>query len=536
MWETVRWLRVGQVTGRLRRKLVPRFVSSCVDVTARKGGSAWQLPARRKPSFSGVGTPVFLNDQGNLSTADDWDRQSMPKLWRYNLHYFDDLNAEGAETRAALHRKIIGRWIDENPASKGTAWEPYPSSLRIVNWIKWALAGNGLLPKWQASLAIQADWVSKNIEWHLLGNHLLSNAKALIFAGLFFEGELARRWLKTGLGIVEHELTEQILSDGGQFERSPMYHALALEDVLDLINIATAFAGGVAESKLSTWREVAERMLVWEKTMKHPDGEIALFNDSAMSISPSPVELEQYACSMGVAGEIADSDLISLSDSGYVRAVNETAVLFVDIGEIGPDYLPGHAHADTLSFELSLFSRRWVVDTGCSTYEVSTERLRQRGTAAHNTVTIDGQDSSEVWSSFRVARRARPADVTVTSGSGGLHVSGSHDGYKRLKGVVQHKRSFDLETGKLQITDRIVGEFETAEANFLLHPDVGVAVSGTDISLTQGSHVVSLTFQGGEIELLNSTWHPEFGVSIATSRIRVRLTGRHLTTTLMWTP
>ena len=47
-------------------------------------------------------------------------------------------------------------------------------------------------------------------------------------------------------------------------------------------------------------------------------------------------------------------------------------------------------------------------DSGTSTYERDSERLRQRGTAAHNTVQLGGVDSSEVWSGFRVGRRARP--------------------------------------------------------------------------------------------------------------------------------
>ena len=85
----------------------------------------------------------------------------------------------------------------------------------------------------------------------------------------------------------------------------------------------------------------------------------------------------------------------------------------LDVAPVGPDYLPGHAHADTLSFELSLFGQRVLVNSGTSQYEAGPERSRQRGTAAHNTVIVDGHDSSEVWAGFRVARRASsrgPAD------------------------------------------------------------------------------------------------------------------------------
>ena len=88
--------------------------------------------------------------------------------------------------------------------------------------------------------------------------HLFANAKALVFAGLFFEGNEGRKWLNTGLKILEKELREQILEDGGQFELSPMYHALAVEDLLDLINISVVYG----RSDLSSaWRNKVHLML-----------------------------------------------------------------------------------------------------------------------------------------------------------------------------------------------------------------------------------------------------------------------------------
>ena len=98
------------------------------------------------------------------------------------------------------------------------------------------------------------------------------------------------------------------------------------------------------------------------------------------------------------------NDLIS---SGYVRMEMKSAVLLIDFADIGPKYLPGHAHADSLSFELSLFKQRIFVNSGVSTYASGRARHFERSTAAHNTVTVDKLDSSEVWSSFRVGRKAK---------------------------------------------------------------------------------------------------------------------------------
>ena len=520
----------GRVINRLRI-----FQSASTTVSMRRPVTGkWVAPARKQASFSGDGQPTFLNQTGKLENPADWHAPDASRLWLYNLHYFDDLNARAAQKRRSLHCDLVQRWIDENPPFHGTGWEPYPCSLRIVNWSKWALAGNKLESDWQESLALQAAWLIKSIEWHLLGNHLFANAKALVFAGLFFEGKDARRWLGKGLDILEREIPEQILAGGGHFERSPMYHAIVTEDILDLINATQAWPGVVSAEDAENWRSVARRMLSWTALMRHPDGKIALFNDSAFGIAPDPGELFEYANRLSIDFSLPSGPIQYFDASGYVRSDIGDAVLFADVGEIGPDYLPGHAHADTLSFELSLFGDRWFVDTGCSTYEVCDERLRQRGTAAHNTVIVDNENSSEVWSSFRVARRAKPMHVSTQLRSAKAVISAAHDGYKRLKGKVIHHRCFELSDSKLEIKDRLDGRYATADANFLLHPDIEVLQTAEAIVMRRGERVARLCVDGGRPEILDSTWHPEFGLSIPAKRIKVSFMQPTLTTTITW--
>ena len=74
-----------------------------------------------------------------------------------------------------------------------------------------------------------------------------------------------------------------------------MYHGLILEDLLDFINLGRAYrdifpAGDATPS--TVWVDTANRMRVWLRSMCHPDGEIALMNDAAFGIAPSPTELE----------------------------------------------------------------------------------------------------------------------------------------------------------------------------------------------------------------------------------------------------
>ena len=499
------------------------------------------LPAARNPSLIGPERFRFLNHARDLS-REIWDDTHVERLWRYNLHYFDDLNARDAHTRLAWHRALVSRWIRENPAGKGTGWEPYPTSLRIVNWIKWVLAGNELPLEGLASLAQQARWLEKRLERHLLGNHFFSNAKALVFAGLFFEGPEANRWLKTGLRILEREVSEQILVDGGHFERSTMYHALALEDMLDLCNITGIFPTAIPQRWQATvhaWRTQIAPMRNWLASMCHPDLDISFFNDASLNVAPSPAELERYARRLGFP-DIADISvaLTWLRASGYIRVQQRDAVVILDVAPIGPDYLPGHAHADTLSFEMSVFGQRVFVNSGTSGYDSDADRLRERGTSAHNTVTVDGQDSSEVWESFRVARRARPKNLHVDLRTG-VDVACSHDGYHRLPGRPQHTRRWHVRDGSMTIEDRVSGSFEYAEARFHLHPAIQIAeaerkTNESAILVLAHGRQVHLTVEGGSLRAEVSLWSPEFGRTEASRCLVATLGGPMMRTRIDW--
>jgi uncharacterized heparinase superfamily protein len=499
----------------------------------------------------------FLNREHSLPAQGGWNDAKLDKLWLYNLHYFDDLNARDAGERNPWHQALLQRWLQENPRASGNGWEPYPTSLRIVNWVKWLAAGNAAPPGMAQGLATQARWLSKRLEWHLLGNHLFVNAKALVFTGLFSEGAEASAWLATGLNIIARELPEQVLADGGNFERSPMYHAVFLEDVLDLVNAAQRWPGLIPDAQVSTWRETAARMLGWLVDMSHPDGEIALFNDAAFGVAPNLADLRSYAMRLEIPGIMADPRpviadsirnpvhptvwmpdqvrhdcaplavprLVHFPESGYVRLEQDSAVALLDVAPIGPDYLPGHAHADTLSFELSVFDQRVVVNGGTSRYGLGPERLRERGTAAHSTVQVAGLDSSEVWSGFRVARRAYPFDLQILDEPGKLQVACSHDGYTRLNGAPVHRREWVLEAGSLRVADAVRGGAHVALARYILHPSVLLAADGENnwqLTLSKGQ-CLHVKVHAGRAGLESASYAPEFGLVLSTRCLAVEL-------------
>lgn len=461
----------------------------------------------------------LLNEEGSLD-AIGWDDTTREKLWRYNLHYFDDLTAEAAADRTPWHLSLLADWVKHNPPGEGSGWEPYPCSLRIVNWIKWALAGNSLPEDCLQSLAVQTRWLNRRIEWHLLGNHLFVNAKALVLAGLFFEGPEADYWLQRGLSIIATQLPEQVLADGGNFELSPMYHSIFLEDMLDMINGTQTFPDCVGTQTVAAWREVAGRMLQWLKAMCHPDGEISLFNDAAIGIAPRPGLLVDYAARLGIDSShdakpfAFPVQVTRLQESGYIRVEMEDCIGLIDVAAIGPDYLPGHAHADTLSFELSVGAQRVIVNGGTSRYGISTERMRERGTPAHSTVTVDGENSSQVWSGFRVAQRARPFELEVQLSTAAASIRCAHDGYKRLRGKPIHRRQWLFTSGQVRILDRIEGGFQTAQARYHFHPEVQVLEIGGDRyrAVLPDGRALRLSVIVGDARLEQAHYAPCFGV------------------------
>jgi uncharacterized heparinase superfamily protein len=237
-----------------------------------------------------------------------------------------------------------------------------------------------------------------------------------------------------------------------------------------------------------------------------------LFNDAANSIAPTPNQLQSYAKELN----LAPTKYLKLSDSGYRKLASENIELFFDIGEVGPTYQPGHAHADTLSFELHLKGKPFIVDSGTSTYEINNIRLHERSTIAHNTVTINDENSSEVWSGHRVAKRAKVSILKESS----ERIVASHDGYLKKFGV-RHTRDFMLSADGLTIIDDI--QKEVGVAHFHFSPDISFNISGSQII----GDDFNITFNNSNsIELKSTYYSPEFNKRIENNKLQVSFKGK----------
>lgn len=392
---------------------------------------------------------TMLNLSKRFSDNIDWNFSEYGKLWIYNLTYFEYLKEK--ENISLIYDFI------ENISSIKDGLEPFPISLRGINWIKFLTKYEIKDKKIDDSLYAQYYILIDKLEYHLLGNHLLENGFSLLFGAYYFQNEV---FYKKAKKILTKELDEQILDDGAHFELSPMYHQLMLFRVLDCINLVQN-NNWKNKDLLMFLEGKASLMLGWLENISYQNGEIPLFNDSTNKIAPSSKKLFEYASQLNI--EITYKNL---NQSGYRKITKENYECILDIGEIGASYIPGHAHADTFNFELYIKEKPFIVDTGLSTYNIGKQRNIERSTKAHNTVEINNENSSEVWGGFRVANRANIIELIEKEDL----IKATHDGYKK-KFSILHTREWKFEEDKIIINDTLNKKCQ-AIARLHFYPDI----------------------------------------------------------------
>jgi hypothetical protein len=373
----------------------------------------------------------------------DWTLPGEPRLRRFHLHYGEEVLGWARRGDPARARAAAETWIAANPPRAGDPWHPYVVSQRIGNWVAAVsvdpqVASAGLAE----SMLVQARYLARNVEDDVLGNHVIANARALALAGRALrDGALLAR----GLALLRRELPEQILTDGGHYERSPLYHALVLRDLLELRVAA----------ELDSLDEPIERMRRFAAALQRPDGLPAPFNDALLELAP---ELELPAPEPGTT---------VFEETGYTVVRDAGTWLAFDAGPPSPRFLPAHAHGDALSFQLWQDGRPVVLDPGTSTYDAGPVRDDERSTHAHATATVGGKEQFEVWGAFR----SGPLPT--------VRLLGPLAGEVSYGGVV-HRRSIELGD------EVVVADEATAELASRLPIEDGIELDADDWA---GGHV-----------------------------------------------
>ncbi len=464
------------------RKRWRRFTGFSYPQSIVKSGRLLSFkPFLDRPDNYRDGEFTFLNVSHSFTDSIDWNYLGHGKLWAYNLNYFEYLHQPSMTKDEGLN--LIDDFIDQSDSNR-EGMEPYPISLRGISWVKFLIKHEIADKRIDAALFAQYLILFDNLEYHLLGNHLLENGFSLLVGGIYFSDE---KLLLKGGQIVKSQLEEQILDDGGHFERSPMYHAILLERLLDCLNLSHQnLQDGLPNNKFLQTK--SREMLGWMREMTFENGNWPMVNDSAWGIAASTQDILEYAERLNI-----EPQEVELSQSGYRQFKENQLEICMDVGDIGPDYIPGHAHSDTLSFVLHYKKTPIIVDPGVSTYEANERRILERSTEMHNTVMIEGREQSDVWSAFRVGKRAYAEILEETN----HYLKATHSGYKEFG--ASHIRSWTLDDKTLTITDEINGKGVRSIAYLHFHPDVSVTKQGTNV-LKAGD--IKIRFDGAEtIEL-----------------------------------
>ncbi|MFK2819104.1 alginate lyase family protein [Flavobacteriaceae sp. LMIT009] len=504
---TLKHLKFKQVYYRVYYIIRNKYFSPPISktLTGETAPINWQLYEISTQESVNGRTFSFLNQSKFFSDKIDWNYANYGKLWTYNLNYFDFLNQKEISKEHGI--ELILDYIANDDVLKDGK-EPYPISLRGINWIKFLSKNKIVNPKIDKVLYNHYQMLSSNLEYHLLANHLLENGFSLLFGAYYFQDE---KLYHTAVKILKEELEEQILNDGGHFELSPMYHQILLHRVLDCISLVSQNSWQNREV-LHFLKEKALNMLSWLHEVTFKNGNIPMVNDSAYDIAPSSSQLFEYAKSL----DLTWNGNQKLSDSGYRKFITESYELFIDIGNIQPPYQPGHTHSDTFNFELYYKETPIFVDTGISTYEKNELRQTERETSSHNTVQIANYEQSDVWGGFRVGRRAKIVDFQETS----KLVKASHNGYKKYGFI--HERSFENKDNEIMIVDKLSKPSnQQAKAYFHLHPSINnIKINKNSITLNSN---IELLFAGCEsINLENYNYAIGFNKTKSAKQIIVK--------------
>lgn len=505
LFNTVKYLKFKQIYYRIYYFFRNRIFKKEYNYKLKKDITPiiWRDVLYNKKSYSKENGFTFLNINHNFIKSIDWNIDTYGKLWKYNLTYFDFLNQEQISLKEG--HKLIKNYIqNDNEIIDGK--EPYPISLRAINWVKF-------LSKHKASDKLINHYLYNDLlrlvdnrEYHLLANHLLENGFSLFFGAYYFKDEKLYRYSKR---ILLTELKEQILGDGAHYELSPMYHQIILHRILDCIHLA----------KLNTWKtddvlqllvSSAEKMLGWLNEITFSNGDIPMFGDSTYNIAPTTKQLNNYTNELQI-----NKSCIKLKESGYRKIVKNSFELFLDVGNIQPKYQPGHTHADTFSFELYFKKKPFIVDKGISTYEKNSKRQIERSTESHNTVEVENTNSTEVWGGFRVAKRAKVVIVNEKK----LSITAIHKGYlKKYKTL--HKRVFNYKREYLNIKDELTSTGNIAR--FHLHSDYNmINIKQNKVFFNNG---IVIQFAGENIKVLEKKYDYSLGFNKTKEAICITVT------------
>ncbi len=484
-------------------------------------------------------------------------------IWELNRHqWFITLGQAwrltGDDRYARTAARLLREWLDSNPPKQGINWcSALELAFRVQSWIHGLRLFAGaaelrgvLLRDLVASAALQIDHVVHNLStWFSPNTHLTGEALAMLSAGAAWpELPDAVQWRSHGWKILCDELPKQLRADGVYFEQSAWYQAYTLDFYLLALAWAQHASLPVPMDMHARIRDAARAL----RAVTRPDGTLVRLgdDDGGHALPLVPLAFGDATASLWRAAHVLNDDaLVPPTDAGRstllwleghdafvakrdqkpTHAGRSSVALpeggWMTLAERGPNarqdhwlVMDGgphgalsyaHAHADALGIDLSVHGVPVLVDPGTGAYGGALRR-RYRSTGVHNTVTVDGVDSSEQGTAFAWRSAAVSTVQSFAVSSSATFCAASHDGYRRLADPVRHHRSV------LRIAGSYWLVFDTIEA-----------IADHAISLTlqaaHGAHVTQHSTQQFEIMIHDVRVHvaldPRFDGAVQTRTV-----------------
>jgi hypothetical protein len=410
---------------------------------------------------------------------------------------------------------LIRSWLEQCPYLKGPNWcSSLELGIRLINWsIVWqtiggeesplfqGVHGKSLLESWLASIYRHAHFIRNHFSrYSSANNHLIGEAAGLFISTCTwpFWKEFIN-WRKAGYRILVREIQKQTFSDGVSKEQAISYQQFVLD--FFLLSAITG-QGSSFEFPPEYWRRI-ERMLEFIASVMDKAGNVPPIGDGdegyvvRLSREPDFCPYKSLLATGAVlfkrgdfkakSGHLDDKTLWLLGEEGaqvfsalvpgerrppirraypeggyYILGCQwETAReirLIADAGPLGYLSIAAHGHADALSFILNIGGREILIDPG--TYAYHTQRKWRdyfRGTSAHNTLCVDGQDQSVPGGSFMWLQKADAKCRLWEESERKCRFIGTQNGYLRLPDPVRHIREIVLQKdeNRIQVIDTL---------------------------------------------------------------------------------
>lgn len=490
-------------------------------------------------------------------------------VWELNrLQYLQPVAAaaahDGDDVLAAFCLSEIETWIDANPPFLGVNWASgIELALRVVSiLLVLGLIGPEQVPqavrrKIRSCLAAHAYWLARYPSRHSsANNHLVAEAGALFLLGTLWPEPGMSSAAEAARALLTQQVEHQFHADGVGAEQSPTYAAFTLEWYLLCLVVAERHGRPFPKS-------VRKRLAAAGSFLRAITDEGGCLprigdDDEGRVIASAPWPDAGYASSVlgclatvldrrelappvvrpalrnvffglpaPTSGDARESALL-FSQGGYSvfrRAIaGRRTLIAMDHGPLGHLSIAAHGHADALAVWLHVDDQPVLVDAGTYLYHSGREwRDRLRGTALHNTLTLDERDQSRIAGPFNWGQRAKCTLLAWQGEGEELYVRACHDGYRASHGLIHerrltaHARGFTvhdtLRTGSDESDEAEIGQPPFVEISFLIHPNLDVRTDGARaIVLRRGEPLLRLTGGGGlGLELFKGSMSPARG-------------------------